>query len=822
MHSEMVATYRLQLHANFTFHAAAAVLPYLSALGVSHVYLSPVLEAGPGSTHGYDVADVTRVSAVLGGADGLAELFGQLRRFGMAAVIDIVPNHMATVATNHWWWDVLEHGQTSVHAPVFDIDWSPPDPELYGKVLLPVLGDHLGAVLARGELGVVAEGESVQVEYFAQRFPVNAAGRALVAENPRLGEHPEALADLLDAQFYRLANWRTAAEEINYRRFFDITSLISVRVEQPDVFEAVHATLVELVAGGPVDALRIDHPDGLSDPRGYFERLREVLPATRLLVEKILAPGERLRGDWPVDGTTGYDFLQRAGGLFVDPEGEKSISDFYADFTGHSEPLAAVVREKKRAVLETSFDGDVRRLVEALHAVCRQADVRLDYSRRQLRQVLVEVVASFPVYRTYAVAGTAVAAEDREAIGQALASARRRSAPLDAGILDFLEVILCGECPPGLTAAEFVARFQQLCSPVMAKGVEDTTFYTYDRLLALNEVGCDPARFGISPAAFHEESTHAQRDWPHGLNCLSTHDTKRSGDVRARIALLSEMPDAWGEEVRRWAAHNAPAWHGREPDRSAEHLLYQTLVGAWPIAAERLAAYMQKACREAKTFTSWTDPDPDYERRIAEFVAGVLGDEGFVQMLGGFVAPLVAPGRVNSLAQTLLKLTAPGVPDTYQGCELWDNSLVDPDNRRPVDYPHRARLLGELPKMDVGAVMARAEEGLPKLHLVHKALALRRRRPAAFGAGEAGGYAPLTVAGGRLRHVVGFRRGECVAVVVPRLVLRLAGDWQDTTVELGAGSWLNVLDGTRHTDGVALADLLGRFPVALLEREVEP
>jgi len=812
MHAELVATYRLQLHAGFDLDAAAAVVPYLAELGTSHVYLSPLLEPAPGSSHGYDVCDPTRVSAALGGEEALDRLFDQLRTYQMGAVVDIVPNHMSASQDNPWWWDVLKHGESSRFAASLDIDWSPPDPELHGKVLLPVLGDHLGAVLVRGEITWLERAGEPQLAYFDQRFPVNSKG----VETYHAGG---AIAEVLDAQHFRLAFWRAGAEEINYRRFFDIATLVSVRVERPEVFAAVHAKLLELVARGPVDGLRIDHPDGLRDPRGYFLRLRESAPDLWLVVEKILVPGERLRADWPVDGTTGYDFLQRAGGLCIDGEGEKSISDFYADFTGHAEPFGALVRGKKRSVLELGFDGDLRRLGETLHAACRHPDVRLDFSRRQLREALAEVVASFPVYRTYVHPPRGeVSDEDRDAVRQAIASARRRSVPVDACLVDFLEQLLTGMRDLGELGDEFVARFQQLTSPVMAKGVEDTTFYTYDRLLALNEVGCDPARFGVSPAVFHEASTHAQRDWPCGMLALSTHDTKRSEDVRARISLLSEMPDAWAEEVHRWAEHNAPAWLGRVPDRNVEHLLYQTLVGAWPIATERVAGYMLKACRESKTFTSWTDPDPEYEERIGDFVANVLGDPGFVDMLDGFIAPLIAPGRINSLTQTLLKLTTPGIPDTYQGCELWDNSLVDPDNRRPVDYALRRALLASIAAMDAARIMARADEGLPKLHLMRVALGLRRRIPAAFQPGEAGAYCPLSVSGGRLRHVLAFRRGERVAAVAPRLTLRLAGDWEDTAVELGEGRWTNLLDGTRHGGAVSLATLLDPVPVALLER----
>ncbi len=814
MHADLVSTYRLQLSAAFDLHAAAAVVPDLRRLGVSHVYLSPVLEPAAGSTHGYDVADPTRINRSIGGEEGMGALFDALRENGMACVIDIVPNHMSATTDNPWWRDVLKHGRDSRYAGFFDIDWEPADPELHGKVLVPVLGDHLGAVLERGELSIVRDGGEPQLAYFEHRFPLHPSTHA------QAGADGADAAEIHARQPYRLAYWRAAAEEINYRRFFDIATLVGVRVQDPEVFRATHAKLFELTENGPVDGFRIDHPDGLADPRGYFRALRERLPEHWIVVEKILEPGERLRPEWPVDGTTGYDFIQRTGGLCVDASGEKTISDFYADFTGHTEPYGMLVRNKKREILDLSFDGDLRRLVEKLHAVCHHPQVLRDDSRRQLRYALGEIVASFPVYRTYVLPERGeVTGDDREAIGHALASARRRGLPIDPALIDLIEDLLIGKLDVGGTSREFVVRFQQLTSPVMAKGVEDTTFYCYDRLLALNEVGCDPAHFGVAPAAFHEACTHAHRDWPRAMLASSTHDTKRSEDVRARISLLSEIPDKWAEEVRRWSDHNLAAWNGREPDRNAEHLLYQTLVGAWPIEVGRVAAYMEKACREAKTYTSWTDPDVAYEKRISDFVRSVLGDREFVAMLSGFVAPLVLPGRINSLAQTLLKLTVPGVPDIYQGCELWDNSLVDPDNRRPVNYDERRSLLGALEAgMEAAEIMRRIDEGLPKLHVIREALRLRRERPEAFAAGDPGSYAPLGVTGGKLRHVVAFKRGAEVAVVVPLLPMGLQDGWLDTAVDLGDGSWRNRLDGSTHPGAVAVAELLRSFPVALLER----
>lgn len=809
MHAELVCTYRVQLTSEFTLDSAAEIVPYLSKLGISHIYLSPVLQAAKGSTHGYDVANAEKVSPALGGDEALGRLLDALRDHGMAAVIDIVPNHMSATSDNRWWWDILKFGQDSAFYEFFDVDWTPPDPELANKILLPVLGDHLGTVIERGELKLIEEDGELQFSYFDHRFPINP--RTLPAGEP-------VIAELLDRQCYRLAFWRSAGEEINYRRFFDISTLVGLRIESPEVMEATHAKLIELSSTGPIDGFRIDHPDGLADPRAYFEDLHQRVPELWLIVEKILEPGERLRREWSVDGTTGYDFIQRCGGLLIAASGEKAISDFYAEFTNHTEPYGALVRNKKREVLELSFDGDLRRLVEVLRKICKKPEIRRDHSRRQLRYALSEIIAGFPVYRTYVnLARGEITDEDRELISHAITSAHRRSLPIDPSLIDLISDLLTGKITAGTTGEEFVTRFQQLTGPVMAKGVEDTTFYCYDRLLALNEVGCDPARFGVSPAAFHEISTALHKDWPRAMLATSTHDTKRSEEVRARISLLSEIPEIWADTVHRWSNHNLAAWEGREPDRNAEHLLYQTMVGAWPIETKRVTAYMEKACREAKTYTSWVDPDTAYEKRISDFVRSVLTDSTFIAQLEEFIQPLIVPGRWNSLAMTLIKLTSPGIPDVYQGCELWDNSLVDPDNRRVVNYSQRQKLLGDLDK-GIDHIMENYDSGLPKIHLIREALTLRREIPKAFMAGESGEYMPIGISGHKLRHAIAYKRGNDIAAVAPLLPLGLKDGWGDTAIDFGSGNWLNVLDNSEHRGAVMLDTLLDRFPVALLKR----
>jgi (1->4)-alpha-D-glucan 1-alpha-D-glucosylmutase len=902
---QLLATYRVQLRAEFDFDAAAGIADYLSDLGVSHLYCSPYLQAAPGSTHGYDVVDPTRVSEELGGEAGHERLCQALAGRGLGQVLDIVPNHMAIAGRdNRWWWDVLENGPASRYAGYFDIDWEPREERLRNLVLLPILGDHYGRVLEAGEIRLSRHGGRFEVSYQEHRMPV--APRSLdellraaaaLCGSPELafladsfGNLPEATAtdrdsaarrhrdkevlagllarlagesreaadavdrrvaevngdpDLLDAllarQNYRLAYWRLAGRELDYRRFFDVPTLVGLRVEDERVFADVHVRVLEWVGRGLLDGLRVDHPDGLYDPAHYCRRLRAAAPGAWLVVEKILQSGERLPADWPVEGTTGYDFLNLAGGLFVDPAGEGPLSGLYAALTGGSLDWPETARARKLQVLGELLAADVNRLGELFLAVCEQHRRHRDYSRHELRQALREVAADLPVYRTYvrAEAGAAGAA-DRALVETAVAAAKRHRPDLAGDLFDFLAAVLLLRVP-GAAAAELAMRFQQLTAPAMAKGVEDTAYYVFNRFVALNEVGGDPGRFGVSPEELHQRCRETAERWPRTLLATSTHDTKRGEDVRARLCLLSEMPERWAEAVRRWFAHNARHRRGGVPDANTEYLLYQTLVGAWPLDAERAAAYMEKAAREAKTFTSWTRPDAAWEAGLCGFVADLAADGEFQRDLAEVVAPLIGPGRVNSLAQTLLKLTAPGVPDLYQGCELWCSSLVDPDNRRPVDYALRRLLLARLAGASAEEVLAGMEEGLPKLWVVKQALALRRRLPHCFGPGAS--YRPLPVRGARAAHAVAYCRAGAVAVVVPRLVLGLAGEWGDTELDRdaldgdlaeavnaagpgepgGAGPWSNELTGELLDAGSCrLADLLARFPVALLARSPDP
>ncbi|HEV3459090.1 MAG TPA: malto-oligosyltrehalose synthase [Thermoanaerobaculia bacterium] len=890
MPREVLSTYRVQLRAEFDFDAAAAIADYLAALGVSHLYCSPYLQAAAGSTHGYDVVDPTRVSAELGGEAGHARLCQALAGEGLGQVLDVVPNHMAiTGPANRWWWDVLENGPASRYAAYFDVDWEPREERWRNMVLLPILADHFGRVLEAGELRLARDGGRFEVSYREHRMPVAprsldeplraAAARCGSAELAflagALGALPEAtlddrdgvarlarrhrdkevLADLLSRlagerpevaaaidreiaeingdpdrldrllgrQSYRLTWWRLAGRELDYRRFFDVQTLVGLRVEDERVFADTHARVLDWVSRGLVDGLRVDHPDGLYDPAEYCRRLRAAAPEAWLIVEKILRWDERLPADWPVEGTTGYDFLNSAGGLFVDPAGEGALSGLYAAMTGGSLDWPETARACKLQVLDELLAADVNRLGELLLAVCEQHRRHRDHSRHDLRTALREVAAGLAVYRTYVRAEAGQAGEeDRARIEAAVAAARRRRPELPADLFEFLAAVLLGKVRGG-AAAELAMRFQQLTPPAMAKGVEDTAFYVFNRMVALNEVGGDPGRFGVSPEEFHRRCQETAERWPRTMLAASTHDSKRGEDVRARLYLLSEVPERWAEAVRRWFAHNARHRGGGVPDANTEYLLYQTLVGAWPLDAERATAYMEKAAREAKTHTSWTRPDPAWEAALRSFIAGVAADGEFQSDLAELAAPLVAPGRINSLAQTLLKLTAPGTPDLYQGCELWTASLVDPDNRRPVDYALRRRLLARLPGATPEEVLAGMEDGLPKLWLVRQALHLRRRRPRCFGPGA--DHRPLPVSGGRAAHAVAFCRAGEVVVMVPRLVLGLGGDWGDTTIELPTGpggppasaAWWNELTGERFAAGSCrLADLLARFPVALL------
>lgn len=872
------ATYRVQLTQDFGFDQAAAQADYWAALGISHLYCSPYLEAHPGSRHGYDVISHRRPNPELGGEEGRVRLAQALARHGMGQVLDTVPNHMAATCRNAIWQEVLRNGRVSPYAQFFDIDWEARQSRLRGRVILPILGDHYGRALRAGQLQLRRAGGCFGFQYFEETLPLapdtlaellspaarkcacdelaflaDALGRlpreptaetvatryrdeqVLYSQLARLldenasaaGAVDEVIAEidgqidrldgLLSRQHYRPAYWHSSLSELNYRRFFNITTLVAMRVEEPQVFDESHARVLDWVREGSVQGLRIDHIDGLRDPLQYLGRLRAAAPGAWIVLEKILARGERLPEAWPVAGTTGYDFINQVGGLFVDPAAERRLSEFNRAFTGEGRNFAEVAHQQKLVMLRQFFDADIQRLTEMLLETTQDSLTYRDLSRRDLHNALREVLACFPVYRTYIRAAPGEITEaDVCYVAQAIEAAPGHEPELDPLVWELLRDLLLLRLT-GRVEAEFVMRFQQLCVPTMAKGVEDTAFYRFSRLLSLNEVGGDPGQFGTSLAEFHSYCTELQQRWPETMVTTSTHDTKRGEDTRIRISLLSEVPHAWTEAVRRWAAMNERHRRGSLPDRSSEYQLYQTLVGAWPIALERLWPVMLKAAREAKRGTSWINPAAEYEEALQAFVTGVVQDREFVADFERFVWPLLPPAYVSSLAQTLIKYTAIGVPDLYQGAELWDLRLVDPDNRLPVDYDVRRRMLTELEGLTPEDIWSRAESGLPKLFVIQRVLHLRRRRTRLFGRGVS--YQPVLAEGEKADHVVAFVRGGGALTVAPRLVIGLGGEWGETSVTVPDGDWRNVFTGTSVRAGrVRIADLLTRFPVALLER----
>ena len=974
------ATYRLQLNARFTFADAAALVPYLHALGISDCYASPVLQAKAGSTHGYDICDHSRLSTQLGGEEGFEVLARALRQHGMGLILDAVPNHMGIADPgNTWWTDVLENGPGSPYAPFFDVDWRPVNPELENKVLLPLLEDQYGHVLEAGKIqlvyaegafalcyhqhqlplapctypailehahehlaGVIGEGHEhlrelrsvltalrylpprtdASAEKIAERHrekevikkrlaaltTASATVRSVVldsvlvfngtADNPRSFD---LLHDLIERQAYRLAYWRVAAEEINYRRFFDINELAAIRMELPEVFRATHQVLFRLLAEGKATGLRIDHPDGLRDPAAYFRQLQEhyllsqadlslgtrpeglerevaarlasgtgVVPWPLYVVaEKILAEGEALPADWALDGTTGYDFLNTVNGLFVDADGRDAFDRIYHAFTGSSLGYDQLITSAKKMTMLVLMASEINALAHQLDQIAERNRRCRDFTLNSLTFALREVIACLPVYRTYLAGPDAVTAQDRQVVEAAAEEAKRRNPRTAEAIFDFIRdcVLLRGvqDFPeadrPRLV--EWALKFQQLTGPIMAKSVEDTVFYTYNRMVSLNEVGGSPDQYGISVTTFHRRNAARFERWPHSLLATSTHDTKRSEDVRARLNALSEMPAEWQAAVTRWGRLNSSKKAVVEdqpaPDRNDEYLLYQTLLGVWPAAGlegtaleafrERIADYMQKATKEAKVHTSWINPNEEYDAAMRQFVLRLLSHpvEGtFLTDLEALAHRVAYFGCFNSLAQVLLKLTSPGVPDLYQGCELWDFSLVDPDNRRPVDYSLRQRVLDELQERIAEAgddltelaseLVGSAVDGKIKAYVIYQTLCIRAKYPALFGQGD---YLPLEATGPRRDHVCAFARRfeeETVLVVVPRLVVGLAGSeerppldvdsWGKTVLllppHLACQTYRNVFTGESlvpdlhaGAHGLLLSELLRIFPVAV-------
>jgi (1->4)-alpha-D-glucan 1-alpha-D-glucosylmutase len=951
------ATYRIQLNAAFTFQDATAIVPYLASLGISHVYCSPYFRARAGSLHGYDVVDHNSLNPEIGTRADFEQFVAALRAHDMGHVLDIVPNHVGIMGSdNAWWMDVLENGEASINAEYFDIDWTPANPELAHKVLVPVLGDPYGVVLERGEIELRFEQEwgSFAFFYHEHRFPLDprtyprVLDRALAhvsnttIENLRrafrtlpdridptpeqIGERHrntqenkrrlaslcaqnttaaeaihaavrsfagdkrepvsfDALHELLEQQAYRLAYWRVAADEINYRRFFDVNDLAGLRVENEAVFEATHRLVLELVREGKIDGLRVDHPDGLFDPAQYFRRLQSRIAALApdagpggesdfglagdkrnlpiyLVVEKITASFESLPPTWPVHGETGYHFANVINRMLVDAATKARIDRVYQAFIGQHLEWQDVSYEAQHLVLRRSLSSELNVVANRLARIAQTDRNTRDFTLSSVRAALAEVIACFPVYRTYV--SDTVSQDDRRYIEWAIATAKSCRSITEAPVFDFVRSALLVELPSSSELMSrrmrtFAMKFQQVTAPVTAKGVEDTALYRFNRLISLNEVGGEPAVYGSTVRAFHIDAQHRARCWPHEMLATSTHDTKRSGDVRARIKILSEMTALWRQTIERWSRFNRSRKRevdGRPaPSPNDEYLLYETLVGSWPLEElddagansyrQRIEAYVIKAARESKARTSWANIHAEYEDALTQFVAAVLERRNGNLFLADFIAfqrRVVRYGLLNGLTQTICKLTAPGVPDIYQGDDLWDFSLVDPDNRRPVDYRKRLEMLRQLQQEcgrepEPGWVRSLVEalpDGRCKLYLIWKTLQFRRAHQALFRDGD---YRPLSVSGDHAAKVCAFARrhnGHVAIVVAPRLYLRLLGErtdsplghvWGNTRIELPRGYGSDPLASVLGGDRVAahgtpaqlgVGNALSHFPVALL------
>ncbi len=802
------ATYRLQINHEFGFDQAAQVCSYLAELGISHVYLSPILQAVPGSMHGYDVIDHSALSQDAGGRAAFERLASAAQAAGLKLITDLVPNHMAVPVPerlNAPLWSVLREGPDSPFANWFDIDWSP------GKLLMPVLGNSIGQVLADGELSLEQTGDEPVLRYYEHEFPLRAGTSGLPLE------------ELLAAQHYRLAWWRTGAQELNYRRFFDVTTLAGIRVEDAEVFRASHALIAGLFREGLLDGLRIDHPDGLADPGGYLDWLTEITGGRWVVVEKILEGEETLPANWACAGTTGYDALNVIGGLFVDPAARLPLTQLVMPRATTGERIEQYLDEDiwaaKTDVMEQVLVAEINRLTGLLVRI-RDADLTLrDQTADVLRSALISLLREMDRYRAYAVPGETVPPETAGVIAVVAQRARSSSGdPQQIAAIDAVTGLILDTTSGDGLRDEFVVRFQQTCGPVMAKGIEDTLFYRWLPLLALNEVGADPHRFGYSPSEFHAFASRIQRDWPATMTTLSTHDTKRSEDARARLYALTEVPDEWAAATSRWQEAAQQAGCAKLPFGAA-HLVWQTLIAVWgdgPPESQRVLDYLVKALREAKQLTSWTVPDEKFESLAAQLAQFAMGDPATAESIGAFVQRLAASDRATVLGQKLIQLTMPGVPDVYQGCELVNRSLVDPDNRRPVDYPAQAKLLKK-----VAAQAGTSSLDAEKLLVASRALNLRRDHPEWFG--PESGYTAMT---GSSDHAVAFGRGRAgdepaVMAIVTRLALRLAeeGGWGRHTIGLPSGSWTDVLTGQAIKGGPAeLADVLTGLPVALLVR----
>ncbi|SDC73346.1 maltooligosyl trehalose synthase [Cupriavidus sp. YR651] len=851
------ATARLQLHAGFTFADAAALVPYYAGLGVSHLYLSPITTARPGSTHGYDVTDFTAINPELGGEAGFLALARQTQEAGLGIVVDIVPNHMAASAThNGWWRDVLARGADSSHARDFDIDWQSRDPALHGKVLLPILADAYWQTLTAGGIALVRTGDGqVTLRYGDHDLPL-----AEPTLDMAIPSGPDAMHALLERQHYRLAWWRTAATELNWRRFFEINDLVGVREECDDVFEAVHALIFRLYREGWIDGLRIDHVDALADPAGYCRRVRERLdtlrpgrPAARalahpwLVVEKILAEDEPLPADWRMDGTTGYDFMNDVSAVLHDAAGEAPLTSLWMRISGDNRPFADYVGACRHRVLARQLVTELDAVCARLHELAREAPTTRDLPYHALRHALTSFLVAFPVYRTYfATSNEAVrdSAYDTATVPAAADTARTHLAPDEAAALDFILDQLRGDARPDTRAAQLRTKLQQIMPALAARSTEDTAFYRYGRLLSRNEVGSSPGTLALAPERFHARMAARRDSYPHSMLAVATHDHKRGEDARMRLAVLSELAGEWADAIADWEARLAPLLVAspRGPDGADRIMLYQTLLGAWPadpraLQAEdaqrafvdRILAWQRKSIREAKRHGSWTHPDTAYESASEAFLAALASGEpdSVLERIGQFADHIGPAAAINSLSQTLIQLTAPGVPDRYQGNEGWDFSLVDPDNRRAPDF---ARLQSQLEcRGGWSHWLQHWRDGRIKQQVIRAVLKLRHQQPALFAEGT---YEGLAADGKLAPQVLAFARrcGTSEAIVIAtRLAARHADPalprippqcWGDTGLHV-EGNWVDVLTGhavSAHAGCLWMKDVLVGLPVAVLVR----
>jgi malto-oligosyltrehalose synthase len=789
------ATMRLQFHKGFTFADAEKIVPYMAALGVSHLYASPITAARAGSMHGYDVIDPTRVNPELGGEDGLRRLVETLRQHKLGLIVDIVPNHMAASVENAWWMDVLRHGRDSRYAGFFDIDWEAEDPQIRGKVFLPVLGKPLPKTLAANDLQ-----------------PVERDGLGFLKigdlELPMQGRD-------LDAQAYRLGWWRTANDRINWRRFFDINDLVCLRMQDDETFETVHAMIARFYAEGLIDGVRVDHIDGLLDPAAYCRKLRHRLDPKNpnkpyLVVEKILLKGETLPAEWGCDGTTGYDFMDQVSALQHDAGAASTLAAAWAEWSGRPADFEVEEQAARRLMIARSFPAPLEACVAAFDRLAKNDPAAADLSRPALRRALIDLLVHFPIYRSYATA-TERPARDRPFLDQAFKGARKTARTSDGWVLDALYRWMTDPA----CDVDAVARFQQLSSPVAAKSVEDTAFYRYGRLLSRNDVGFDLARFGMPPGDFHALMVQRHAQFPNAMLATATHDHKRGEDLRARLAVLSERPQAWIERVSRWLDQIGPLRTEGLPSTGDIVMLLQMIVGAWPLElalddaagrrnfAERLAGWQEKALREAKLFSDWADPDTAYEAAAKNLLMRLVAKNATPDLLADLFASvqsIAAAGAVNGLAQTLLKLTVPGVPDLYQGADNWDLSLVDPDNRRAVNYERREKSLAV---SNLAEMTEHWRDGRLKQAVIARTLALRRAQHELFAEGD---YRPVSVEGAMAEYFVAFTRtlkDRHVLVVMPRLPTGLL-----------------TKEGSLALDPAALADTRLRLPLSTTWKNV--